>query len=354
MELYKQINKAGYEQVVFYRDSDSGLKAIISVHSTVLGPALGGARMWAYDSEEDAIEDVLRLSKGMTYKAAVAGLNLGGGKAVIIGDSKKDKNEKLLRAFGKFVDSLQGRYITAEDVGTCQEDMNIISQETKYVTGIAPERGGSGDPSPFTALGVYQGIKAAVEKVYGTTDLKGKVVAVQGVGNVGYYLCQYLASEGARLIVSDINTGALERAQEKFEVEVVSPQEIFGVDCDIFAPCALGAVVNDATLPEFKCKIIAGGANNVLAEPRHGDLLHKSGILYMPDYVINAGGLINVAQQLYGYDQEIVRNKVLKIYDNCVNVLKLAEKENIATYLAADRVAEQRLAAAKTEVSKVG
>lgn len=343
MKVFDYMAKYGFEQLVVCHDKTSGLKALIAIHDTTLGPALGGTRFWNYETEDQAIEDVLRLARGMTYKAAAAGLNLGGGKAVIWGDSKKDKSEELWRAFGRFVQSLNGRYITAEDVGTSVQDMDIVNLETDHVTGVSKAKGSSGDPSPKTAFGTYRGMQACAKEVWGSDDLKGKVVAVQGVGNVGYYLCEYLHKAGAKTIVCDINQQAIDRVVKDFGVEVVAPDKIYDVDCDIFAPCALGAVVNDDTIDKFKCKVIAGAANNVLAEDRHGDMLEKKGILYAPDYVINAGGLMNVADELHGYNEERAMAKISTIYDNVAKVIAIAKRDNIPTYKAADRMAEERI-----------
>ncbi|HBX23748.1 MAG TPA: Glu/Leu/Phe/Val dehydrogenase [Desulfotomaculum sp.] len=346
MEIINRMTGGGFEQLVFCQDRETGLKAIVAIHDTTLGPALGGTRMWPYGSEEEAIVDVMRLARGMTYKAAVAGLSLGGGKAVIIG-SPADKTETLLRAYGRFVDTLKGRYITAEDVGTCQWDMDVIHRETQHVTGCDPARGGGGDPSPFTARGVYNGIKAAVKKRYGTDSLNGLTVAVQGPGNVGYHLCRLLAGECARLVVTDINPKVLQKAAGEFGAEAVATDGIYDSHCHVFAPCALGAVVNDETIEKFRCAIIAGAANNVLAEERHGDALRKRGILYVPDYVINAGGLINVADELYGYQRQRVDQRVAQIYNTVLDVLTVSEKDGIPTHRAADRLAEQRIKQAK-------
>lgn len=332
-----------YEQLLFCQDKDSGLKAIIAIHDTTIGPALGGTRMWTYESEEAAIEDALRLSRGMTYKNAAAGLNLGGGKTVIIGDPRKDKNEAMFRAFGRFIQGLNGRYITAEDVGTTVEDMDIVYEETDYVTGVSPAFGSSGNPSPVTAYGVYRGIKAAAKEAFGTDMLEGKVVAVQGVGNVAYNLCRHLHEEGAKLIVTDINKEAVQRAIEEFDAQAVDPNDIYGVECDIYAPCALGATINDETIPQIKAKVIAGAANNQLKETRHGDLIHELGIVYAPDYVINAGGVINVADELVGYNRERALKKVEGIYDNIEKVVEISKRDGIPTYLAADRLAEERI-----------
>ncbi|WP_044896401.1 branched-chain amino acid dehydrogenase [Bacillus alveayuensis] len=343
MEIFKYMEKYDYEQLLFCQDEQSGLKAIIAIHDTTLGPALGGTRMWTYDSEDAAIEDALRLARGMTYKNAAAGLNLGGGKTVIIGDPRKDKNEAMFRAFGRFIQGLNGRYITAEDVGTTVADMDIIYEETDYVTGISPAFGSSGNPSPVTAYGVYRGMKAAAKEAFGSDSLEGKVIAVQGVGNVAYNLCRHLYEEGAQLIVTDINKEAVQRVVEEFGAKAVDPSEIYRVDCDIFAPCALGGIINDETIPQLKAKVIAGAANNQLREPKHGDKIHEMGIVYAPDYVINAGGVINVADELYGYNRERAMKKVEQIYNNIEKVFEIAKRDHIPTYVAADRLAEERI-----------
>lgn len=343
MELFRYMEQYDYEQLVFCQDKQSGLKAIIAIHDTTLGPALGGTRMWTYESEEAAIEDALRLARGMTYKNAAAGLNLGGGKTVIIGDPRKDKNEEMFRAFGRYIQGLNGRYITAEDVGTTVEDMDIIHDETDFVTGISPAFGSSGNPSPVTAYGVYKGMKAAAKAAFGTDSLEGKTVAVQGVGNVAYNLCRHLHEEGAKLIVTDINKEAVERAVAEFGARAVDPDDIYSQECDIYAPCALGATINDDTIPQLKAKVIAGAANNQLKETRHGDQIHDMGIVYAPDYVINAGGVINVADELYGYNSERALKKVEGIYGNIERVLEISKRDHIPTYLAADRLAEERI-----------
>ncbi|WP_216829462.1 branched-chain amino acid dehydrogenase [Alkalihalobacterium elongatum] len=343
MELFKYMELYNYEQVVVCQDKDSGLKAIIAIHDTTLGPALGGTRMWMYESEEAAFEDALRLARGMTYKNAAAGLNLGGGKTVIIGDPRKDKNEEMFRAFGRFIQGLNGRYITAEDVGTTVADMDLIHEETNYVTGISPAFGSSGNPSPVTAYGVYVGMKAAAKAGFGTDSLEGKTVAVQGVGNVAYNLCRHLHEEGANLVVTDINKEAVQRVVDEFGAKAVDINDIYEVDCDIFAPCALGAIINDQTIPKLKAKVIAGAANNQLKETRHGDLIHEMGIVYAPDYVINAGGVINVADELYGYNRDRAMKKVEGIYENIEKVIEISKRDEIPTYLAADRMAEERI-----------
>lgn len=343
MEIFKYMEKYDYEQLVICQDKASGLKAIIAIHDTTLGPALGGCRMWTYASEEEAIEDALRLARGMTYKNAAAGLNLGGGKTVIIGDPFKDKNEEMFRALGRFIQGLNGRYITAEDVGTTVADMDLIHEETDYVTGISPTFGSSGNPSPVTAYGVYLGMKASAKEAFGSDSLEGKKIAVQGLGNVAYTLCEYLHKEGAHLIVTDINEAAVKRVVENFGATAVAPNEIYSVDADIFAPCALGAIINDDTIPQFKFKVIAGSANNQLQESRHGQVLHEQGIVYAPDYVINAGGVINVADELYGYNRDRAFKRVEMIYDSLTKIYTISKEENIPTYLAANRLAEERI-----------
>ncbi|WP_338749999.1 branched-chain amino acid dehydrogenase [Bacillus sp. FJAT-52991] len=344
MEIFKYMETYDYEQLVFCQDKTSGLKAIIAIHDTTLGPALGGTRMWTYASEEAAIEDALRLAKGMTYKNAAAGLNLGGGKTVIIGDPRKDKSEEMFRAFGRFIQGLNGRYITAEDVGTTVEDMDLIHEETDYVTGISPAFGSSGNPSPVTAYGCFVGMKAAAKEAFGTDSLEGLTVSVQGVGNVSYHLCRHLHEAGAKLIVTDINKESVQRAVADFGAQAVNPDEIYGVEADIFAPCALGAIINSDTIPQLKVKVIAGSANNQLKEDRHGDELHERGIIYAPDYVINAGGVINVADELHGYNRDRAMRKVEQIYNNIEKVIEISNRDGIPTYKAADRMAEERIA----------
>jgi len=345
MGPFELISKHGdHEEVLFCQDKNVGLKAIIAVHNTALGPALGGTRMWNYKTEEEALVDVLRLSKGMTYKASAAGLNLGGGKAVIIGDPKTQKTEGLFRAFGHFVNSLNGKYITAEDVGTGVQDMEHVYMETPWVTGIPKDFGGSGDPSPYTAHGVLMGIKAAASEKFGTDSLKGLRIAVQGLGNVGSNLVKYLVEEGAQITVADLDSSRVKKYQDQFGVKAVSVEEILGVECDIQAPCAMGAIVNDQTITKFKCKVIAGGANNQLAEARHGDQLRELGILYAPDYVVNAGGLMNVFVELEGYSPERAMEKTRKVYDNVKKVFEISKRDNIGTHTAADRLAEERIA----------
>ena len=340
MEIFNLMSSHDHEQLVFCYEPIAGYKGIIAIHDTTLGPALGGTRFWNYNSDAEAIIDALRLSRGMTYKAAVAGLNLGGGKSVIIGDPRTPRREMIFRAHGRFVDSLKGRYITAEDVGTSVEDMDYVQMETEYVAGVA---GGSGDPSPVTAYGTYRGIKACAKEKYGSDDLKGVTIAVQGLGHVGQYLCGYLAEEGAKLTVTDIDQGRVKVVVKKFGAEAVAPDAIYGVNAKIFAPCALGAIIDDETLKQFKFEIIAGAANNQLAEERHGDELQKRNILYAPDYVINAGGLINVYGEINGWDSDRAKRKAGEIYDTLLQLFEISKEQGIPTYEAADRFAERRI-----------
>ena len=345
MQVFEKLAEYRYEQLVFCHDKATGLRAIIAIHDTTLGPALGGCRMYPYATEEEAMVDVLRLARGMTYKAAASGLNLGGGKSVIIADPRTDKSEALFRSFGRYIETLAGRYIVAEDVGTSTEDANFIRVETSHVVGVDVTRGGSGDPSPLTALGVRQGMRACAEAVFGTTSLEDRVVAVQGVGHVGYHLCRLLHEEGASLIVTDVDAAAVERAVREFGAKAVELDEILTIPCDIFAPCALGAVLNDATIPELRCSIVAGSANNVLAESHHGEALSERGILYAPDYVINAGGLINVADELEGYNERRAVNRVMRIEDTIRRVIAISRRDGVPTNIAADTLALERIAA---------
>ncbi|MHA6259545.1 Leu/Phe/Val dehydrogenase [Sporosarcina sp. CAU 1771] len=342
MEIFDYMETYDYEQLVFCQDKTSGLKAIIAIHDTTLGPALGGTRMWTYANESEAIEDALRLARGMTYKNAAAGLNLGGGKTVIIGDPRTDKNPEMFRAFGRFIQGLNGRYITAEDVGTTEEDMDLIHLETDFVAGTST--GAAGNPSPVTAYGIYQGMKAAAKEAFGTDSLEGRTVAVQGVGNVAFTLCKHLHDEGAKLVVTDINKDAVKRAVEAFDAKAVDINDIYSQDVDIFAPCALGAVINDVTIPQLKAKVIAGSANNQLKETIHGDKIHEMGIVYAPDYVINSGGVINVADELQGYNQDRAMKRVGGIYGTIEQIFAISKRDNIPTYVAADRLAEERIA----------
>jgi leucine dehydrogenase len=346
MALFNLNDYDDHEQVVFCNDKDSGLKAIISIHSTALGPAVGGCRMWQYDSDEGALIDVLRLSRGMSYKNALAGLKMGGGKSVIIGNSKTMKSEKLFNAFGRFINDLGGKYISAEDVGITPKDMGMMHQKTPHVVGL---EGRSGDPSPLTAYGVYKGIKAAAKYRLGRNDLSGLKVAIQGIGHVGYYLCEYLSQENAEIIVADINKESIDRLTDNFTVKVVNSDDIYHQDTDVYSPCALGATLNDTTLSQLKCSIIAGAANNQLAEDRHGEQLKKQGILYTPDYVINAGGIINVSFEIEGkaYNKQDALNKVDNIYGTLLEIFERADFENKTTNSVADALARCRIAAAK-------
>lgn len=344
MELFDTMSADGHEQVVFFNCPHSGLKAIVAIHNTVLGPALGGLRMWPYASEEDALKDVLRLSRGMTHKAAVSGLNLGGGKAVLIGDPEKDKSEALFRALGRFIGSLGHRYITAEDVGTTVEDMEYIFQETDRVVGVHPVHGGSGDPSPFTAYGTLQGIRACLMRRYGSIDLRGMTFAVQGVGAVGKHLVRMLSEEGAKIFVCDINHDRVQQLVDEYGAEAVPMAEIYDVDAKVFSPCALGGVINGETVPRLKCDIVAGSANNQLESRDWGSALEERGVMYAPDYAINAGGLINVAIELQGYNRDRAYRMVKGIYNNIENIFQIAERDTIPSWQAADRLAEERIA----------
>ena len=342
--VLRRMSLMGHEQVVFCQDKETGLKAIIAIHNTVLGPALGGTRMWKYDNELDALKDVLRLSRGMTYKAAVTGLALGGGKAVIIGDASNEKTEALMRKFGEYVDSLNGKYITAEDVGMSTKDMQYVKMETDHVTGIPIEMGGGGDPSPVTAFGVYMGMKASAMFKWGSDDLNGKHVVVQGIGHVGENLVKHLTEEGAKVIINDINEARLQEVSKMYGSEIMMGDAIFDAEMDIYAPCALGATVNDDTLSRLKCSIIAGAANNQLEDEKvHAEAVKCRGIVYAPDFLINAGGLINVYSELNGYDREQALEKTRKIYDTTLEILVKAEQEDITTHEAALRIAEQRI-----------
>jgi leucine dehydrogenase len=344
MESFELMEKYGHEQIVFCSNVESGLKAIIAIHDTTLGPALGGTRMWNYQSMDQALKDVLRLSRGMTYKAAVAGLNLGGGKAVIIGDSATQKNELLFRTFGKFIDGLGGRYITAEDVGTDVRDMEYVRMETKYVTGISKALGGSGDPTPVTAYGVFVGMKACAGEKWGNDSLRGRKIAVQGAGRVARYLCEHLYSEGAEIYITDINDAKIKRILETIKAHVVKPDEIYDLPVDIFSPNALGGIINDSTIPRIKAEIIAGAANNQLEdEDKHGQLLLDKYILYAPDYVINSGGLINVANEREGYRQDRAMKQAEEIYQIVKRIFKLSIDRKIPTHAASNKIAEERL-----------
>ena len=341
MAIFDLVDFDDHEQVVFCSDKASGLKAIIAVHSTKLGAAVGGCRMWDYASDEEAITDVLRLSRGMTYKNAMAGLTMGGGKSVIIGDAKKIKSTDLFKAFGNALNNLGGRYISAEDVNITTDDIAIANTVTPYVTGT---EGKSGNPAPFTALGTFLGIKAAVKHKLKTDDLTGLKVAIQGLGSVGYYLCEHLHNAGAKLIVTDLNQQALDKVATEFNATVVGLNDIYDQEVDIYAPCALGATINDSTIDRIKASIIAGCANNQLAEPRHDHALVERGILYAPDYVINAGGIINVSFE-ENYNKEQATAKVEEIYNTLLDIFTTADTQQRPTGLVADEMARKIIAA---------
>jgi leucine dehydrogenase len=344
MKTFAEMKRRNHEQIVFGYDKEAGLHAIIAIHDTSLGPALGGTRMWPYKTEKEAIDDVLRLSRGMTYKAAASGLSLGGGKGVIIGDPEKDKNEVLFRAYGRLVEGLHGRFVTGEDVGIDVRDMEWMRAETTYVVGISESLGGGGDPSPVTARGVFFGLQACIEEVFGSGALRGMTVAVQGLGHVGMNLLELLNRAGAKMIVSDIRRDRVTLAEDRYKAKPVSPEAIYQVEAEIFAPCALGAIINDETIPQFKFKIIAGSANNQLAdEKKHGHVLKEKGILYAPDYVINAGGLMNVANEIEGYVRERVMKQAEGIYANLKDIFAIAKEEDIPTNVASNRMAERRI-----------
>jgi len=341
MNLFETIDTTEHEQVVFCHNKDAGLKGIIAIHNTTLGPALGGLRMWPYATEQEALEDVLRLSRGMTYKAAVAGLNLGGGKSVLIGDPRKDKSEALFRSFGRFIESLHGRYITAEDVGIDVNDMEYVFQETDNCVGVHQVHGGSGDPSPFTAFGTLQGIRAALSHRFNDEEFGDYSYAV--VGHVGFELVKLLRAEGAKVFVTDINDEAVQQAVD-LGCEAVGLDDIYDVDADVFCPTALGAVVNERTIPRFKFKIVCGAANNQLATEECGDELESRGIVYAPDYAVNAGGLMNVSIEFEGYNRERAKRMMRTIYYNVSKIFQIAQRDGIPSWKAADRMAEERIA----------
>ena len=351
--VFGQLSFDNHEQIVFCNDKDTGLKAIIGIHNTVLGPALGGTRMWKYENEWEALNDVLRLSRGMTYKSAITGLNLGGGKAVIIGDSKIDKTPEMIAKFGQYVDSLSGKYITAEDVGTTTQDMDLIRENTKFVTGVSIEKGGSGNPSPVTAYGVYMGMKAAAKYKFGTDVLEGKKILVQGIGHVGETLVDYLTAEGAKVIITDINEVRLQEIGNKYGAKIYHGDDLYSADVDIYAPCALGATINNDTIRRIKAKVIAGAANNQLAnENIHGAILKEMGIAYAPDFLINAGGIINVYSELVGYDNAESMRKTENIYNTTLEIFEYADANNITTHEAALTIAQNRIDARKKEIAK--
>jgi leucine dehydrogenase len=351
--VFGQVSFDGHEQVVFCNDKDTGLKAIIGIHNTVLGPALGGTRMWNYANEWEALNDVLRLSRGMSFKSSISGLNLGGGKAVIIGDAKTQKTPELMRKFGEYVNSLSGKYITAEDVGMETKDMDTVREVTQYVTGISEEKGGSGNPSPITAYGVFMGLKAATKYRFGSDNLEGKKVLVQGIGHVGEVLVQHLTESGAIVTIADINEDRLQQVGAKYGAKIYTGADLYSAEVDIYAPCALGATINDATIHKIQAKVIAGAANNQLAnEVVHGAILKEKGILYAPDFLINAGGVINVYSELANLTRAQVMEKTENIYNTSLEIFKFAETNNITTHQAAMSIAQKRIDDRKNELRK--
>ncbi len=350
--VFGQLSFDDHEQVIFCHDKDTGLKAIIGIHNTVLGPALGGTRMWPYQNEWEALNDVLRLSRGMTLKSAITGLNLGGGKAVIIGDSSTQKTPELMRKFGEFVHSLNGKYITAEDVGMTTEDMDIVREVTPYVTGISENKGGAGNPSPITAFGVFMGMKAAAKFKFGTDVLEDRKIFVQGVGSVGGALIEYLLDEGAKVTITDINKECLEKVAKRYHVDIFDG-DFFDEQMDIYAPCALGATINDDTVYRLKTQIIAGAANNQLADENvHGRILKERGILYAPDFLINAGGIINVYAELENYGKQEIMRKTENIFNTTLEIFERSKREDITTNQAAVQIANERIEMRKLENSK--
>jgi leucine dehydrogenase len=344
LDIFEEMKAQGHEQIIFNYDQATGLKSIIAIHDTTLGPALGGCRMWNYESTEEALHDVLRLSKGMTYKCGVSGVPHGGGKAVIIGDPQKDKSDELFQAFGTFVETLKGRFYTGTDVGTVGMDFVSAAKQTDYLVGLPEEYGGSGNSAVITAFGVWKAMKATALEVYGNDSLKELTIAIQGLGKVGKFLVDHLYEEGAHLIVTDISQENIDHVLKKYpDIVPVQPESIYEVDCDIFSPNALGAVINDDTIPKLKCSAIVGAANNVLAEERHGNILHEKGILYAPDYVANAGGLIQVADELHVFNKERAFKNASLIYDILGKIFKISKEQNIPTYLAANVLVEEKI-----------
>ena len=344
MKVFERISDDGHETVCYCHDRATGLRAVIAVHSTVLGPALGGVRFRDYDDEDEAVEDVLRLSKAMSYKNAAAGLDLGGGKAVIIGDPAAIKTDDLMRAYGRFVHGLNGRYLTAEDVGTTQHDMDVIREVTPHVTGVNPDNGGSGDPSPATALGVFEAMRAVAVHLWGDASLAGRRVTVSGVGKVGSDLCRHLAAADAKIAVADVNEGAVAGLVNELGVDVVPVDGAHATDCDIFSPCALGAALNATTILELRCAAVVGAANNQLATPEDAERLRQAGVTYAPDFIVNAGGVINIAEELHEqrYDRERALQNVRRIHGTTLSVLRRAEQDGVTTEVAAERLAEER------------
>jgi leucine dehydrogenase len=348
------MTKYGYEKVLLFQNEDVGLRAVLAIHSTVLGPAAGGCRFWTYASDLDAMEDAMRLARGMTYKYAAAGVNLGGGKVVVIGDPKRQDREMLFRALGRFINNLRGEYLTGEDVGTTLQDMDYIRMETPYVITLSKASGGAGPIGGATAFGVLQAMKACAQETWGSPSLQGRKIVVQGLGAVGYPMVEYLVKEGADVTIADIDAQKVAQAQNDFGVKTMDAREVFSADADIYCPCALGGVVNDETLPQFRVKIICGSANNQLREERHGDELTRRGILYAPDYIANAGGTVFDTDRLWGgVNAERGMNKVSKIFDRMKQVIAISKTQNIPTYLAADRLAEARIAQARA-IKRIG
>lgn len=348
--VFGQLSFDNHEQIVFCNDKDTGLKAIIGIHNTVLGPALGGTRMWQYNNEWEALNDVLRLSRGMSFKSAITGLNLGGGKAVIIGDAKTQKTPELMKRFGEFVHSLSGKYITAEDVGMETADMDLVREVTPYVTGISESKGGAGNPSPITAYGVFMGMKAAAKYKFGSDVLEDRSVIVQGIGHVGESLVEHLTNEGAKVIISDINEARLNEVSAKYGATIYTGNDVYSETVDIYAPCALGATINDETIGKLKAQVVAGAANNQLAdEMRHGQMLLEKGIVYAPDFLINAGGIINVYAELENYGKTEIMRKTENIYNTTLEILSNAEANNLTTHQAALNIAQGRIDARKKE-----
>ena len=348
MNVLEYMERYGHEQFSVYTDASVGLRAFIAIHDTTLGPALGGVRVWPHPTEDAAVMDVLRLSRAMTYKSAAAGLNFGGGKGLIMADSRKDKSEALMHSYGRFVESLGGRYITTEDVGITLQDLEWIAQETSHVTGLPVSLGGSGDTSPMTGFGVYQGMRACAKEAWGGDSLAGRVVAIQGFGHTATALVENLQKheDGVKFIVTDINEDALARAKQYPGVQVVGADDIFGVACDIFAPCALGGILNSKTIPRLRCRIVCGSANNQLLELEDADAIQKRGILYAPDYIVNAGGVINVSCEVgTAYSEEASREKTARIYENTQRVIAISKRDGLSTARAADHLAEERIAA---------
>jgi leucine dehydrogenase len=344
VNLFGQLSKFDHEELVFCNDNATGLRAIICIHNTVLGPGLGGTRFYDYSNDQDAITDVLRLSRGMSYKSAIAGLNLGGAKAVIIGDPSKLKSEAFFRKFGRFIENLNGKYITAEDVGTTTRDMEFIRMETKNVVGLPEIKGGGGDPSPVTAYGVYMGMKASAKSLWGSDSLSGKKVSVQGIGKVGEHLVEHLSKEGAKVYIADVNQDALARVSKTYNAEVVAKDAVFGLDVDIFAPCAMGAVLNTESIEKLKCSIVCGAANNQLAEENvHSKQLSDKNIMYAPDFLVNSGGIINVYSELFGYNRQIAYSQTENIYNQTIDIFRKAKEDKISTHAAALHIAEKRI-----------